>query len=51
VEFYKAAKKKFDSDVEFKEASRNEVVKLQSGFFFCFFLVFLFILLLMLLFK
>ena len=31
VEFYKAAKKRFDDDVNFQEASRNEVVKLQSG--------------------
>lgn len=31
VQFYKAAKKVFDEDAEFKEASKNEVVKLQSG--------------------
>ena len=31
VEFYKAAKKRFDEDLSFQEASRNEVVKLQSG--------------------
>ena len=31
VEFYKAAKKCFDEDIKFQEASRNEVVLLQSG--------------------
>lgn len=31
VEFYKAAKKCFDEDESFKEASRLEVVQLQSG--------------------
>ena len=31
VEFYKAAKKRFDDDLKFQEASRNEVVKLQGG--------------------
>jgi arginyl-tRNA synthetase len=31
VSFYKQAKKRFDEDEAFKEASRNEVVKLQSG--------------------
>jgi len=31
VEFYRAAKKKFDEDPDFAEASRREVVKLQSG--------------------
>jgi len=31
VEFYKAAKKCFDEDEGFKEASRLEVVQLQSG--------------------
>ena len=31
VEFYKAAKKRFDDDAAFQDASRNEVVKLQSG--------------------
>eukprot|EP00672_Neobodo_designis_P028484 CAMPEP_0174854292 /NCGR_PEP_ID=MMETSP1114-20130205/30710_1 /TAXON_ID=312471 /ORGANISM="Neobodo designis, Strain CCAP 1951/1" /LENGTH=690 /DNA_ID=CAMNT_0016088977 /DNA_START=30 /DNA_END=2102 /DNA_ORIENTATION=+ len=30
VVFYKAAKKKFDEDLEFKEQARNEVVKLQA---------------------
>jgi arginyl-tRNA synthetase len=30
VVFYKAAKKKFDEDPEFKENARNEVVKLQA---------------------
>ena len=29
--FYKAAKKKFDQDQEFKERSRLRVVDLQSG--------------------
>jgi len=31
VEFYKASKKRFDNEPEFKERSRKEVVKLQSG--------------------
>ena len=31
VSFYKQAKKRFDEDEAFKEASRQEVVKLQSG--------------------
>ena len=31
VEFYKSAKKRFDEDKEFEEASRLEVVKLQNG--------------------
>lgn len=31
VSFYKQAKKRFDEDEAFKEASRHEVVKLQSG--------------------
>ena len=31
VEFYKAAKRCFDEDIAFKEASRAEVVRLQSG--------------------
>lgn len=31
VEFYKAAKRCFDSDPAFKEASRREVVQLQTG--------------------
>ncbi len=31
VEFYKASKKRFDSDKEFQKRSREEVVKLQSG--------------------
>jgi len=31
VEFYKAAKKRFDDDKVFEEASRGEVVKLQAG--------------------
>ena len=31
VEFYKAAKKCFDEDENFQEASRYEVVMLQSG--------------------
>ncbi|AFY71468.1 arginyl-tRNA synthetase [Thalassoporum mexicanum PCC 7367] len=31
VEFYKAAKKKFDEDPEFKETARQAVVGLQSG--------------------
>ena len=31
VTFYKAAKKRFDEDPSFQTASRNEVVKLQSG--------------------
>lgn len=31
VEFYKAAKKCFDEDEKFQEASRYEVVMLQSG--------------------
>lgn len=31
VVFYKAAKKCFDDSIEFKEASRNEVVQLQQG--------------------
>lgn len=31
VQFYKAAKKCFDEDAEFKEAAKNEVVKLQAG--------------------
>lgn len=31
VEFYKAAKRCFDEDITFKEASRAEVVRLQSG--------------------
>ena len=31
VEFYKAAKKRFDEDKNFEEASRSEVVQLQSG--------------------
>jgi arginyl-tRNA synthetase len=31
VEFYKAAKKKFDEDSDFQEAARKEVVKLQSN--------------------
>lgn len=31
VEFYKAAKKRFDEDKAFEEASRGEVVKLQAG--------------------
>lgn len=29
--FYKAAKKRFDSDPEFKEKAQKTVVKLQSG--------------------
>ena len=32
VEFYKAAKKRFDADKVFEESSRKEVVSLQSGF-------------------
>ena len=31
VEFYKASKKRFDNETEFKKRSREEVVKLQSG--------------------
>ena len=31
VDFYKKAKKQFDEDLEFQEAARNEVVKLQAG--------------------
>lgn len=31
VNFYKQAKQRFDEDEEFKEAARQEVVKLQSG--------------------
>ncbi len=31
VEFYRQAKKRFDEDSEFQDASRKEVVKLQSG--------------------
>ncbi len=31
VEFYKASKKRFDNETEFKKKSREEVVKLQSG--------------------
>jgi arginyl-tRNA synthetase len=31
VNFYKQAKARFDSDVEFKETARQEVVKLQAG--------------------
>ncbi|MBS0016355.1 MAG: arginine--tRNA ligase [Arthrospira sp. SH-MAG29] len=31
VEFYRQAKKRFDEDEEFKEASREQVVRLQSG--------------------
>ncbi|CDM96126.1 arginine--tRNA ligase [Arthrospira sp. O9.13F] len=31
VEFYRQAKKRFDEDEEFKEASRDQVVRLQSG--------------------
>ncbi len=31
VEFYKASKKRFDNEKEFKKRSREEVVKLQSG--------------------
>jgi len=31
VAFYKAAKKRFDEDADFKETSRKEVVRLQSG--------------------
>ena len=31
VKFYKASKKRFDDDEEFKKRSREEVVKLQSG--------------------
>jgi arginyl-tRNA synthetase len=31
VEFYKKAKKRFDEDEAFKEAARQEVVRLQSG--------------------
>jgi arginyl-tRNA synthetase len=31
VDFYKSAKKRFDSDKEFEEASRGEVVRLQAG--------------------
>jgi len=31
VEFYKAAKKKFDEDSEFQETARREVVALQAG--------------------
>lgn len=31
VDFYKKAKKQFDDDLEFQEAARNEVVKLQAG--------------------
>ena len=31
VQFYKAAKKRFDEDIEFQDTARNEVVKLQSG--------------------
>lgn len=31
VEFYRQAKKRFDEDDEFKEASRQQVVRLQSG--------------------
>ena len=31
VQFYKAAKKKFDEDLQFQECARNEVVKLQAG--------------------
>ena len=35
VEFYKAAKKRFDADNAFEELSRNEVVRLQSGTYEC----------------
>ena len=31
VQFYKAAKKRFDEDKDFEKASREEVVRLQSG--------------------
>eukprot|EP00871_Galdieria_phlegrea_P004294 jgi/Galph1/4866/GphlegSOOS_G3512.1 len=31
VEFYKAAKKRFDEDIDFQEAARREVVALQTG--------------------
>jgi arginyl-tRNA synthetase len=31
VEFYKASKKRFDEDADFSKASKEEVVKLQSG--------------------
>lgn len=31
AEFYKSAKKEFDSDNQFQEAARQEVVKLQAG--------------------
>jgi arginyl-tRNA synthetase len=31
VEFYKAAKKEFDNNIDFQQQSRFEVVQLQSG--------------------